>query len=401
MLRFRTIPTAKGARAIMTVVLAVVVLLSAAIPGGYVLAKNIDLSVTIPCQAPGTPDVPSPANGTTARPISLTLGWGDCDKAAIYHVYFGKEADPGYMASTAGSSYTVTGLAYSTRYYWRVVAENDCGQTSGIVWSFTTRSRPSGGYIPPEEPETPTEPVEPSEPETPSEPGQSEEPSEPETPSEPGQPETQLALLFWDMGKGPERLWGIDENGAPLDNVYGSSVGGTVSINIPQGTVLKNPDGEILTMIAVSRAVRPSAPPNGYAIIESFEFQPGGASFDPYITLTINFDAMLVRTDLLSDRPLIAVYDPVTSEWTFLEGTIDYEKHEISFKVSHFSVYAIMAEVVPSAASATSAHPNWILFAILWTAVLLLVILIGIRRRRIQAEPVESDDSRYYRDTHR
>lgn len=407
MLRLSKLPTAKGARAIMTFVLSAVVLLSAVIPGGYVLAKDVDLSVTVPCQAPGTPAMPVPANGATARPISLTLDWGDCDKAAIYHVYFGKEADPGYLASTADSSYTVTGLAYSTKYYWRIVAENDCGQTSGIVWSFTTRSRPGGGgFVPPEEPETPTEPEEPTEPETPTEPGEPSEPEvptepgEPEEPSEPGEQDLQLALLFWDMGKGPEQLWAIDDNGALLENAYGSSVGGTVGINIPQGTILKNPDGEILTMISVFREGRPPAPPHGYTVIEAFEFQPRGASFDPYITLTINFDAMLGRTDLLSDRPLIALYDSDTGGWTFLAGTVDYEKHEITFNVTHFSVFAIMAEVEPSIASSTSPRHNWILVAALWGAVLLLILLIVRRRRRIQAEPVEADTPQYYHDTH-
>jgi hypothetical protein len=200
------------------------------------------------------------------------------------------------------------------------------------------------------------------------------------------------------MGKGPEQLWAIDDNGALLENASGSSVGGTVGINIPKGTVLKNPDGEILTIISVFREGRHPAPPDGYAIIEAFEFQPRGASFDPYITITINFDAMLGRIDLESSRPLIAVYDPDTDDWTFLEGTIDYERHEISFKVSHFSIYAIMAEVEPITVISQFNYLNWLLVAIVWAAALLLILLLLKRRRGSElvevSEPTEVTPSR-------
>jgi len=194
------------------------------------------------------------------------------------------------------------------------------------------------------------------------------------------------------MGKGPEQLWGIDENGALLENAYGSSVGGTVGINIPQGTVLKNPEGGILGLISVLREGRPPAPPDGYAIIEAFEFQPRGATFDPYITITINFDAMLGRTDLESNRPLIAVYDPDTDAWTFLEGTIDYERHEISFKVSHFSIYAIMADAVyPSTPAATNfSYLHWLLIIAVWSAGFNIMLLAWKRRRRRHDEQTEA-----------
>lgn len=193
------------------------------------------------------------------------------------------------------------------------------------------------------------------------------------------------------MGKGPEQLWAIDDNGALLENAYGSSVGGTVGINIPQGTVLKNPDGEILTMISVFRERRPPAAPDGYTIIEAFEFQPRGASFDPYITVTINFDAMLGLTGLESDRPAIAVYNRDTGEWTFLEGTIDYERHEISFKVSHFSIYAIMADVgYPSTPAATNfSYLHWLLIIAVWAAGFNIMLLVWKRRRHRSSELVE------------
>jgi hypothetical protein len=43
------------------------------------------------------------------------------------------------VATTAGTTYNVSGLNNNTTYYWQVVAQNICGDlTAGPVWSFTT-----------------------------------------------------------------------------------------------------------------------------------------------------------------------------------------------------------------------------------------------------------------------
>jgi len=42
--------------------------------------------------------------------------------------------------TTSGQSYTATGLATGTTYYWRVVASDGNGNTSiSTTWSFTTQ----------------------------------------------------------------------------------------------------------------------------------------------------------------------------------------------------------------------------------------------------------------------
>ena len=95
-------------------------------------------SFTTACATTGTPSIPSPSNGATGVSTSLTLSWTGSNTSA-YHVYFGTSPSPSYVATTAGTTYNVSGLNNNTTYYWKVVAQNSCGDlASGPVWSFTT-----------------------------------------------------------------------------------------------------------------------------------------------------------------------------------------------------------------------------------------------------------------------
>jgi len=97
------------------------------------------------CATPGTPSNPSPATHVANVPISTTLQWSACTNTDSYDVYFGTSSSPPYYATTSTSSYSPA-LSYSTTYYWRIVAKNNCGgATSGSTWDFTTA--PSPGQV--------------------------------------------------------------------------------------------------------------------------------------------------------------------------------------------------------------------------------------------------------------
>ncbi|MFA5368313.1 MAG: GLUG motif-containing protein, partial [Dehalococcoidia bacterium] len=91
------------------------------------------------CPPPDMPAVPYPLAGANNVPVNVTLDWADCADASLYNVYFSTTAVPTYRGSSLGSSYSLSQLQYGTKYYWRVVAVNDCGSTWGPVWSFTTQ----------------------------------------------------------------------------------------------------------------------------------------------------------------------------------------------------------------------------------------------------------------------
>jgi PKD repeat protein len=85
------------------------------------------------------PGNPSPAHQATGVPVDADLDWSDCTDTDSYDVYLGTSSSPAYYGNTSSSSYSLPALQYSTKYYWEVVAKNDCGSsTSGPVWEFTT-----------------------------------------------------------------------------------------------------------------------------------------------------------------------------------------------------------------------------------------------------------------------
>ncbi|MBW1859065.1 MAG: hypothetical protein JRI70_03080, partial [Deltaproteobacteria bacterium] len=76
---------------------------------------------------PGTPSNPSPVDDATSVSIDADLGWSVTADA------------------TAGNGFTLAPLNCGTDYYWKVVAKNICGSTSGPVWHFSTESVPTPG----------------------------------------------------------------------------------------------------------------------------------------------------------------------------------------------------------------------------------------------------------------
>jgi hypothetical protein len=112
--------------------------------GAYVDDITIKLSDTI-CPIPGTPSNPNPSDGATGVSINTDLDWSDCSNTDSYDVYFGTSSSPPYYDNTSSSNYNLLTLNYSTHYYWKIVAKNDCGNSaSGSVWDFTTVSVTEG-----------------------------------------------------------------------------------------------------------------------------------------------------------------------------------------------------------------------------------------------------------------
>ena len=102
-----------------------------------------------PNTPPDIPHDPTPPQGAHEQLTTVTLSWvcSDPDGDAItYDIYFGTDDPPAtvlYWGQTT-ASVTVTGLNFTTTYYWRVLARDARGAvTWSPVWSFTTRQEPN------------------------------------------------------------------------------------------------------------------------------------------------------------------------------------------------------------------------------------------------------------------
>jgi hypothetical protein len=91
---------------------------------------------------------PNPGDGDTNVPVDADLSWtgGDPDYGDVvtYDVYFeAGDSSPDVKVSSGQfeTSYDPGTLDYDTRYYWKIVAEDNKGAvTEGEIWEFTTSS---------------------------------------------------------------------------------------------------------------------------------------------------------------------------------------------------------------------------------------------------------------------
>ncbi|MEM4258124.1 MAG: PKD domain-containing protein [Candidatus Thermoplasmatota archaeon] len=99
---------------------------------------------------PYQPQTPTPVNHALNVPVTGTiLGWtgGDPDGDPVtYDVYFGTSNPPTtkVSANQSGTTCNPGALAYSTSYYWKIIAWDNHGYSNvGSVWDFTTISAPN------------------------------------------------------------------------------------------------------------------------------------------------------------------------------------------------------------------------------------------------------------------
>jgi hypothetical protein len=92
---------------------------------------------------PPAPSLVSPADGATGLGGSVGLTWTASDQALSYGLQVSTSGSfSGFVVNKSGitsTSYTVSGLAQSTQYHWRVSASNDWGTSDwSSAWTFTT-----------------------------------------------------------------------------------------------------------------------------------------------------------------------------------------------------------------------------------------------------------------------
>jgi Fibronectin type III domain len=108
--------------------------------GNSVYSNVASATTAAPTSPPAAPTSPAPGNNAT-NVTATTVSWSAPAGATSYDLYFGTASTPSFTSSTSATSVSVGKLAAGVKYYWRVVAKNSVGNTSGPTWSFTTKAK--------------------------------------------------------------------------------------------------------------------------------------------------------------------------------------------------------------------------------------------------------------------
>ncbi len=87
------------------------------------------------------PTLLTPTNAAECVPVADCLDWDNVTGAVAYQVHLGSACDVGTVYDTVDSEYCpASHLAFETVYFWRVRAQDRCGQWSdwSVCWGFET-----------------------------------------------------------------------------------------------------------------------------------------------------------------------------------------------------------------------------------------------------------------------
>ena len=111
---------------------------------------------TLASESPSTPELLAPAEGATGQATAVTLAWSatdpDEDEVLTYDVYLFDAAGGGARVPVAtdltDTTYTATGLAYGTTYFWQVeVRDGRSAPVLSGVASFATAAFPDYRFL--------------------------------------------------------------------------------------------------------------------------------------------------------------------------------------------------------------------------------------------------------------
>ncbi len=105
---------------------------------------------------------------------------------------------------------------------------------------------------------------------------------------------------------------------------------------------MKTAAGTNLSSITLSTPASPPPAPAGKVVIFVTDLAPTGAAFSPSITISAGYDESNLPPGASESGLVLAFWDG--QKWTELESTVDTAANVVSAKVSHFTVFGILAD---------------------------------------------------------
>ncbi len=211
-------------------------------------------------------------------------------------------------------SIPLTGLASRTTYHFRVRSVIDDIEAISSDYAFTTR-----------------------------------------TPAGPGHgPAPHRYYLKFDF-LGETSKWRISSSDCLPETVDVTSGDGEISICIPKDTLCLDKDGNRLRELVIKVEGQAPPPPEDYLILsKAYDLSPDGATFNPYLRLTLAYEEGDIPEGIEEEALYIAYYG---YGWIPLDSVVDAQGDKVFAELTHLTPFAIMAKL-PSLPSAEFAMSN-------------------------------------------
>jgi hypothetical protein len=142
-----------------------------------------------------------------------------------------------------------------------------------------------------------------------------------------------------------EPIGNTDENGVVTLAQNLTFNDGEASIEIAEGTkALTFDDKPLETIQMLTITNPPSLPDNCELIGLAYDFQPNGAIFSPFITITLKYDPNSLTEGVSEKNICLAYVSMEDGLWHRLPSVVDPVNQSISAQASHFTVFAILAD---------------------------------------------------------
>lgn len=127
-----------------------------------------------------------------------------------------------------------------------------------------------------------------------------------------------------------------------------SSEDEVINVMIPDGTTALDEQGRAVTVIEFSAAELPLLPEQTAAVGLAYNLGPGGAVFDPPITIVWNYDPDDIPSGIAEADLVLAYYDGEAEAWVELSAEVDVDGDMITAEIAHLTVFAVLAQGTPS-----------------------------------------------------
>ncbi|MFC2024707.1 hypothetical protein ACFLTJ_03970 [Chloroflexota bacterium] len=116
-----------------------------------------------------------------------------------------------------------------------------------------------------------------------------------------------------------------------------------LSVLVPEGTTARNKAGAPFSGLQFRFTdTSPALPPGGSMVGPAYDIGPDGATFDPPITLSWNYDPLNIPPGVAEEALAINYYDETAEEWLELPSQVEAVSDTITASVAHFSTFAMM-----------------------------------------------------------